>query len=286
MITTKSQVCRLFVLPLLLVGSTAVAGVDEIIAQFPANDAVQANRLFDALIAEGENAITDLCGQLAPLGDGDDNSVRYALNGLARYASRPGAGQDRALVEEALLEGLEKTKQPEVQAFLLRQLQQCGGNETVSEINDLVANSAVSSHAILVLDTIDTWRARRALTKALKKTQGDTQLEILSALADEGSNWQAVQTIRRRLSGNPPADETVHLLSILVSMAGDNAHRDLISAMDREEPRIRKAALAYAEPMMDQYAIRRWEKKTLDKNIPDAVKREIGVLLVGYADNR
>lgn len=284
MTTLKKIGCRALLLPLLLVGTAATASVDDILAQFPANDAAQANKLFDALLGEGEGAIAGLCGQLVPLGAGDDNAIRFALNGLARYTSRPGAGHYRAVVEEALLEGLEDAKNPEVQAFLLRQLQQCGGNETVSEIGELVVHSAVSSHAILALDTIDTWRARRTLTKALNKTEGDTQLEILSALADEGSNWRAVQTIRKRLAGNPPAGETVHLLSILVEMADDNAHRDLIAAMDREEPRIRKAALAYAAPMMDRYAVKKWEKKTLDKDLPDEVKREIGNLLAGCSD--
>lgn len=261
------------------VAPVAAATVDEIVAQFPAANAADANALFDALIAEGDDAITTLCGRLVPLGEGDDNPARFALSGLARYASRPDAGGDRAVVEEGLLEGLEEARNAEVQAFILRQLQQCGSNETVSEIDELLVNSAVASHTILALDTIDTWRARRTLTRALRKTHGDTQLEILSALADEGSNMRAVQTARKRLAANPEADEYVHLLSILVEMAGDNAHRDLIAAMGREESRVRQAALSYATPMMDAYAAKQWRKALLDPKLSDEAKREIGALL-------
>lgn len=271
-----------FAAALLLTGlfaPAATAEVDTLIAQFPAHDAAAANQLFDALIDLGEDAIEDLCDRLVPMGEGDDNPARYALVGLARYASRPDAGHDREVVEEGLLEGLENTKKPEIQAFLLRQLQQCGTNNTVSEISGLLESPAVASHTILTLDAIDTWRARRALTKALRKTTGDTQLQILAALADNGHNGRVTRTARARLHANPDADEYVHLLSILVDVAGDKAHADLIAAMDREEPRIRKAALGHAATMMDRYAERKWRKKVLDKQLPDAVKRDIGALL-------
>jgi hypothetical protein len=177
----------------------ATAGVNEIIAQFPANDAAAANQLFDTLLAEGEDAIEDLCGQIVPQGGGDDNTARYALTGLARYVSRPDADGGRDIVEEALLEALEDADNVEVQAFLLRQLQQCGTNETVSEIGKLLLDDTTASHAIMTLDAIGTRRARKVLTKALKKTTGTTQLQILSVLANNGNNHNATKIAESRL---------------------------------------------------------------------------------------
>lgn len=260
--------------------AAATGSLEEIIAQFPANDAATAGQLFEGLLRLGGGALATLCGQLVPLGEGDDNPARYALTGLARYVTRPCCdGADRDLVEGALLEGLRSAKKPEVQAFLLRQLQQCGTNDSVTDIAGLLDNNAIASHAILALDAIDTWRARRALSKALRRTEGETQLQILSALADEGSDWRVTHAARARIEANPDANEYVLLLSILVKAAGDHAHKDLIGAMDREEPHIRKAALAYAAPMMDRYAEKMWRKKLRDPDLPDAVKREIGKLL-------
>lgn len=257
----------------------AGADVAAIIAQFPAQDATAANALFEAVLDEGEGAIEGLCAQLVPLGAGDDNGPRYALTGLARYVSRPGAEEDREDVEEALLEALEDEDNAEVKQFLLRQLQQCGGNETVSEIDGLLLDDGTASHAILTLDAIGTKKAKRVLTKGLNKTTGTTQLQILAALSDDGRNRTAVNVLENRLEAQPEADEYVHLLSMLVALQGDKSHDALIDAMDRDEARCRKAALSHASTMMDKYAVKKWRKKVTDADTSDEAKREIGGLL-------
>ena len=265
---------------------TPLAGADvaAIVAQFPANDAATANTLFEALLDEGDDAIEGLCDQLVPLGAGDDNGPRYALTGLARYVSRPGAEEDREDVEEALLEALEDEDNAEVKQFLLRQLQQCGGNETVSEIGGLLLDDGTASHAILTLDAIGTRKAKRTLTKALKKTKGTTQIQLLAALSEHGRNRTAVNVLEDRLEAQPEADEYVHLLSMLVALQGDKAHDVLINAMDREEARCRKAALSHASTMMDKYAVKKWRKKVMDADTSDDVKREIGGLLTAASE--
>jgi hypothetical protein len=279
---TKHPLRTVLVLAMVtLLAPLATADVSEIIGQFPANDAATANQLFDALLDEGEDALGDLCGQIGPLGS-DDGAARYALTGLARYVSRPDAGSDRKDLEEVFLEALEGAENAEVKHFLLRQLQQCGGNETVSEISALLLDEATALHTVLTLDAIGTRKAGRALTKALKKTRGATQLAILSALADDGGNHNAARTAENRLAAGVGANECVQLLSILVDLKGDKAHPNLISAMDREEPRCRKAALGHATTMMDKYAAKKWRKKLSDEDTPDEAKREIGRLLAEF----
>ena len=263
----------------------ASADVNEIVAQFPAPDAATASQLFDALLDEGEPAVQVLCDQLVPLGGGDDNGPRYALTGLARYVSTGETRKEQDLVEEALLEALEEEEDAEVKTFLLRQLQQCGTNDTASEIGDLLLDEAVASHAILALDAIGTSKAKKVMTKALKSTTGLTQLRLLSALADNGRNRTAVGIVESRLEAMPDANEYVQLLSLAVAFKGDKAHEDLIAAMDREEPRCRKAAFSHAAPMMDKYAVRKWRAKINDDETPDEAKREIGTLLAAFEAN-
>lgn len=232
------------------------ATVDEIIAQFPAQDAATANALFDQLLAMDDDAIEELCTRLVPLGAGDDNAARYALTGLARYVSGPGVEAGREAVEEALLEGLEANTDAECRAFLLRQLQQCGSDEIVSEIGTLLEDEANATHAILTLDAIGTKKATRVLTKGLKKTSGATQLQILSVLANNGPNRSASKVVRDRLGANPAADEYVHLLSILVSLEGIKANDALIAAVDRPEPRCQQAALGLANELLPPYMMK------------------------------
>jgi hypothetical protein len=222
------------------------ATVDEIIAQFPAQDAATANSLFEQLLDLDDDALEGLFDRLVPLGAGDDNAVRYALSGLARYVTRPGA-DDRDDVEEALLEGLKKSKNPECRAFLLRQLQQCGSDESVKPVARLLKDEANASHAILVLDAIGTVKANQALTKGLRTKSSTTQLQILSALADNGANPKAAKAIRKRLAANPNADEQVHLLSILVRLEGKGAGEDVAAAQKSDQPRVAQAASALAK---------------------------------------
>lgn len=222
------------------------ATVDEIIAQFPAQDAATANSLFEQLLDLDDDALEALCTRLVPLGAGDDNAVRYALTGLARYVTRPGA-DDRDDVEEALLEGLKKNKDPECRAFLLRQLQQCGGDESVKPVARLLKDEANASHAILVLDTIGTVKANQALTKGLRTKSSTTQLQILSALANNGENPKAAKVIRKRLAASPSADEQVHLLSILVRLEGKAAGEDVTAAVNSDQPRVAQAAAGFAK---------------------------------------
>ena len=222
------------------------ATVDEIIAQFPAQDAATANSLFEQLLDLDDDALEGLCDRLVPLGAGDDNAVRYALTGLARYVSRPGA-DDRDDVEEALLEGLKKNEDPECRAFLLRQLQQCGSDDSVKSVARLLKDEANASHAILVLDTLGTEKANRALTKGLRTKSSATQLQILSALADNGENPKAAKVVRKRLAANPAADEQVHLLSILVRLEGKAAGEDVTEALKSDQPRVAQAASALAK---------------------------------------
>lgn len=228
--------------------TTQAATVDEIIAQFPAQDAATANALFEQLLDLDDDALAGLCGRLIPFGEGDDNAVRYALNGLARYVSRPGA-DDRDDVEEALLEGLEKNTNAECRAFLLRQLQQCGTDEAVKPVARLLKDEANASHAILVLDTLGTAKANQALTKGLRTKSSTTQLQILSALADNGENPKAAKAARKRLAASPDADEHVHLLSILVRLEGKSAGDAITVALKSEQPRIAQAAVGFAKEL-------------------------------------
>ncbi|MBL7646605.1 MAG: HEAT repeat domain-containing protein [Candidatus Hydrogenedentes bacterium] len=223
------------------------ATVDEIIAQFPAQDAATANSLFEQLLAMDDDAIEGLCTRLVPLGAGDDNAVRYALTGLARYVSGPGVEAGREVVEEALLEGLEANTDAECRAFLLRQLQQCGTDESVKSVARLLKDEANASHAILVLDTLGTEKANRALTKGLRTKSSVTQLQILSALANNGENPKAAKAARKRLAANPAADEQVHLLSILVRLEGKGAEEDVARALKSDQPRVAQAAAGFAK---------------------------------------
>lgn len=228
--------------------SAQAATVDEIIAQFPAQDPATANALFEQLLELDDDALEGLCDRLIPFGEGDDNAVRYALTGLARYVSGPGT-DDRDDVEEALLEGLQKNANPECRAFLLRQLQQCGTDDSVKPVARLLKDEANASHAILLLDTLGTEKANRTLTKGLRTKSSTTQLQILSALADNGENPKAARAIRKRLAANPDADEQVHLLSILVRLEGKAAGEDVTAALKSDQPRVAQAAAGLAKEL-------------------------------------
>ena len=74
--------------------------------KMPAGDAVLEQALNAELVKAGPEAVMQICSLIVPPGTGDDTKARYALGSLTNYASRPGADQERQMVENVLVRAL------------------------------------------------------------------------------------------------------------------------------------------------------------------------------------
>jgi len=173
-------------LPLTLIvvitASLAVADVRSILEKTPAGDvdAIGANAA--ALVRIGPSAVRQLCAQLREPGDVDDSKVRYALDGMAVYAGRPGAENERLMFVKAVIECLDKAKGKEVKRFLIERLQRVGKSESVDAISRYLSDERLCEPATQALQAIATDNAKAALVKALGNAKGNNLITIISAL--------------------------------------------------------------------------------------------------------
>ena len=117
----------------------------QILERLPADDYQTAGRLCERLLAGGPAVIKQLVGMV---GDesGDPNGVKpkYALHGLAGYASRPGADGQRKLLAETLARELSADHSDELCNPATQALVAIGGRQAMKALRDALPTAGGS----------------------------------------------------------------------------------------------------------------------------------------------
>jgi HEAT repeat protein len=177
---------------LVLLGSVSVAQdnrtldvkVTDVIAQMPAGDLIYLDQLVEELIDLGVPGFDNLQQRLTPPGEGDDTAVRFAINSMARYASKFGREKERDFVEINLLEAIENHSDFMVKTFLLNQLNLVAGNKSVAVISKYLSDEQLVEPAVQTLLSVKTNEASRALLGALPDAGEQGRVTILKALGE------------------------------------------------------------------------------------------------------
>ena len=147
-------------------------------------DAVEGQRIVAEMLAEGAPAIKAVIASLKAPGQGEDAGPRATLHAMT-FAVNSGADEARrTLVSTALLEGLQQPLDPEIQAFLVAQIQLVGRDEAVAPLAARLADARLGEPATRALLQIGTPAAIAALRQALPKAEGPLVLHLVSALGN------------------------------------------------------------------------------------------------------
>jgi HEAT repeat protein len=165
-------------------GQASKSKLLSLLERFPAQDSEERDRLALDLIGLGQGAILEICRMLLPPGSGDDTHVRFALSAVTTTLARGALEKDRWMVAKALIEALEKEKDQEVQAFLIRQLQRTGKNEAVKPLLKYIRDERLGEPAVQALLAIGTSSAEKALLKSLNSSTGRNRISIVRALGE------------------------------------------------------------------------------------------------------
>lgn len=160
----------------------AAPTVESIVAKMPASSPQEGQALAAQLLKLGSPALRGLCAKLTPADKGGDAKPRYALHGLALYAARPGAEAERRIVAAGLVEALQASGHPEVQAFLIRCLQLVGKDEAVPALAKRLGHEELGRPAAQALSRIGTPQATEALLRGLSSAKGSNRVAIVQAL--------------------------------------------------------------------------------------------------------
>ncbi len=184
------QYTIILLLSVLTVGSfaqdkrTLDTKVADALAQMPTNDLEHLDRIMAELAELGHPGLKEMSGMLTAPGVGDDTSVRFAINSLARYASAFGREEIRSTVEARLLEALKAHADIEVKTFLLNQLNLVGSNKTVVAIKEYFAVDDLAEPVTQTLVAIGSPEAAKALYEALSGANTAAQITRVRALGE------------------------------------------------------------------------------------------------------
>ncbi len=180
----KTKITLLLLTFSIMTTSSAIGDVESILEKTPAGNVAATHVNAADLVKMGPSAVKELCAGLCEPGDVDDSRVRYALDGMAVYVSRPGAEGERLMFVGAVIESLDKAKGKEVKRFLLERLQRVGKAESVDAISGYLSDERLCEPASQALQAIATDNAKVALAKALPKAKGNSLVTIISALGN------------------------------------------------------------------------------------------------------
>lgn len=144
--------------------------VSDALGLMPAPNAAEYDRLMGDLVSTGAEGVDMLVGMF----DGTNNvPVSYALSGWSAFV---GGGDREAAREEfakGIVRGLAKSTDPEIKAFYIRLLQQCGKQESVAALAALTGDKRLGSPALVALASNGTPEAKEAIAKAVTSVSGD-----------------------------------------------------------------------------------------------------------------
>lgn len=184
-------------------GEQSQTGLAGLVAAMPADSMQERDRLCARLLELGPEGLTELCIMLQPPGDVDDSRVRFALSALAAYTSCERNEAGRKLLAGVILDVLKKGSRPEVNAFLIRQLQTCGKSEAVEPLAAFLEDERLCEPAVRALLAIRTPGAARVLGKAFPSAKGKRLVTIIKALGELG-DFSTAKEIKRYAAGKEP----------------------------------------------------------------------------------
>ena len=164
--------------------------------KFPAITAPEREALSAQILKEGAPGIQAICKMLVEPNKGDDTKARFALEGLAIHASRPGADADRKLFAQAIASELSGNAPSQVKAFLLVQLRLAAGDEQVADIAKLLSDKELSDQAAQTLLTIRTPSVAAALRTALATVKEGPRVTVIDALGSLRDKDSAAEILK------------------------------------------------------------------------------------------
>ena len=167
-------------------GRTASTIVADVLAQMPAQKQAEYNKLLQSLSTTGEDGVAMLVKMINEPGKGSNSQVEYALSGLTHYVMATGNESARLTTATAYGKVLEQVSNREIKAFIIRQLQLVGKDESVSVLAKYLTQENLAGPAARALVSFNSAKADNALTAALQSAKNNVsiQKDIIQAIAE------------------------------------------------------------------------------------------------------
>ena len=165
---------------------TAQTIIADALAQMPAQSQDTYQELIKDLCSTGEEGVLTLVKMMNAPGKGSNAQVDYALSGMSHYATGEGMSAIRKTLESAYIKALDLKDEPEIKAFIIRQLQVVGQDDCIDALARYLNMEDLCSPAAKALASIGSEKAGQALQVSLLRKMGSaiTQQSVLQAIGD------------------------------------------------------------------------------------------------------
>lgn len=165
---------------------TAKTTAADVLAQMPAQQQAEYNKLINDLKGSGEEGVLLLVNMINAPGKGSNAHVDYALSGLTHFVMAKGEESARLATAKAYIKALDMVSERETKAFIIRQLQLLGGDESIDALSGYLNEESLSGPASRALAAIGSENAGKALKAALMRRMGTpkTQKDIIIAIGE------------------------------------------------------------------------------------------------------
>ena len=227
--------------------------VSSIVARFPAEAPAKRDALCAEVLKLGPGGVAEVCARVLPPGKGDDARARFAVNGLAVYVTRPGAEKERVVLSRVLLESLGRTRDANVAAFFLSQVQAAGKSEAVRPLEKYLLDETLAGPAASALLSIGGPEATKALLAAVDRAPRNARLTLIQALGTARSR----EAVKKILPLADSGDEGIRqaalfaLANIGDPAAGPVLSRSRVAASYRERSEVPSLYLLYARRLVE-----------------------------------
>lgn len=227
--------------------------IQELLGKMPAQTTQDLVAASQSLIALGPEAIQGVCATLVPSGGGDDVNARFLLSGVANHVSRGDAEEARAMVSGAFLQALGAAADPEVKAFLMSELQVCGGAEAVDALAGYLGDDTLVEPATQALLAIRTENVAPALKAAFEGAQGPRAVTLMKALGELRQSDMADKIVPFTASENREIRLVAYqaLAEMGVPQALEPMRQAYETAPSYEKAKVASYGLAYARRLAE-----------------------------------
>ena len=225
-------------------GRTASTKVSDALGLMHARDQAEFGHLMDDLVSTGAEGI-DLMTSMFE--DTNNVPVSYALSGWAAYVSAPGREAARKSFAEGIARALKKSGDPVVQAYYIRLLQRCGGDESVPVLAEYLGDGQLGDPARCALLAIGTPAARALVPE-------ETSLTIhydapVGRIADLYAQVQrkgesAVPQLLKALKNSDRAYRNA-ALRFIQPYLGEPVYNALVKELKKAKPEVKSDIITY-----------------------------------------
>ncbi len=225
-------------------GRTASTKVSDALGLMPARDQAEFGRLMDDLVSTGAEGI-DLMTSMFE--DTNNVPVSYALSGWAAYVSAPGREAARKSFAEGIARALKKSGDPVVQAYYIRLLQRCGGDESVPVLAEYLGDGQLGDPARCALLAIGTPAARALVPEETSLTlHYDAPVgriaDLYAQVQRKGES--AVPPLRKALQSSDRAYRNA-ALRFIQPYLGEPVYNALVKELKKAKPEVKSDIITY-----------------------------------------